>query len=214
LKKKIYILDCGFGNIESVFNAISYLDHKPVVINNLKELKLASHLILPGVGNYFKASQKIKILDIKNKIKEFVSEGGLVLGICLGMQLLFKYGEEGGKSEGLDFFNYKCSSFNTIKKFNLPLPHMGFSKVLHPNTKIWEGIKNPSDFYFVHSYMIAYEMINKNNNPKIKFGITEYFHKFISYIESERVFGVQFHPEKSQNNGLKFLNNFINYHDK
>ena len=137
-----------------------------------------------------------------------------MLGICLGMQLLFKYGEEGGKSEGLDFFNYKCSSFNTIKKFNLPLPHMGFSKVLHPNTKIWEGIKNPSDFYFVHSYMIAYDMINKNNNPKIKFGITEYFHKFISYIESERVFGVQFHPEKSQNNGLKFLNNFINYHDK
>ena len=69
MKKKIYILDCGFGNIESVFNAISYLDHKPVVINNLKELKLASHLILPGVGNYFKASQKIKILEIKNKIK-------------------------------------------------------------------------------------------------------------------------------------------------
>lgn len=213
MKKKIYILDCGFGNIESVFNAISYLGHKPIVVLDLNKIKFGSHLILPGVGNFFKAAEKIKLLNIKAKIKDFVSNGGLVLGICLGMQLLFKYGEESGKSEGLDFFNYKCTSFNKIKKFNLPLPHIGFSKVIHPNTKIWKGIENPSDFYFVHSYMIGIDMLKNNNNPNIKLGLTEYFTKFISYIEHDRIFGAQFHPEKSQNNGLKFLNNFINYND-
>ena len=213
MKKKIYILDCGFGNIESVINAINYLGYKSVVVHNLEKLHLASHLILPGVGNYSVASQKIKILNVKKKIKNFVLEGGLVLGICLGMQLLFKYGEEDGKNNGLDFFNSSCTSFKKIKKFNLPLPHIGFSKVKHPNTKMWQGITNPSDFYFVHSYMIPSDMFTENNNPRIKFGLSEYFTKFISYIECDRVFGAQFHPEKSQNNGLKFLNNFINYND-
>jgi glutamine amidotransferase len=213
LKKKIYILDCGCGNIESVLNAINYLGQKPIIISDLNKISSASHLILPGVGNFFKAAEKIKFLNIKTKIKDYVSNGGLVLGICLGMQLLFKYGEEGGKSEGLDFFNYKCMSFNKVKKFNLPLPHIGFSKVIHPNTKIWKGIENVSDFYFVHSYMIGINMIKKNKNFDIKFGFSEYFTKFISYIEYDRVFGAQFHPEKSQNNGLKFLDNFINYND-
>jgi glutamine amidotransferase len=145
-------------------------------------------------------------LNIKNKIKEFVSEGGLVLGICLGMQLLFKYGEEGGKSEGLNFFNYKCSSFNTIKKFNHPLPHIGFSKVVHPNTKIWEGIKNPSDFYFVHSYRIVDVPDECKNEYKICY--TNYGDKFISFIEKKNIFGAQFHPEKSHLSGLKLIKNF------
>ncbi len=213
MKKKIYILDYGFGNIESVFNSIHYLGHKPVVVKNLTKIEFATHLILPGVGNFFKAAEKLKTLNIKEKIINFTSKGGIVLGICLGMQLLFKHGEENGKSEGLGFFNYKCESFSKIKKFNLPLPHIGFSKVLHPNTKIWKGIENSSDFYFVHSYMIKSDLIKKNNDPLIKYGLTKYFNKFISYIEYKKIFGVQFHPEKSQNNGLKLLNNFINYDD-
>jgi imidazole glycerol phosphate synthase glutamine amidotransferase subunit len=108
LKKKIYILDYGFGNIESVFNSIHYLGHKPVVVKNLTKKEFATHLILPGVGNFFKAAEKLKTLNIKEKIINFTSKGGIVLGICLGMQLLFKHGEENGKSEGLGFFNYKC----------------------------------------------------------------------------------------------------------
>jgi glutamine amidotransferase len=214
MKKKIYILDYGFGNIESVYNAINHLGSKPTIVKNLDDVEHASHLILPGVGNFFKASKKIKLLNIKQNIKNFVSQGGLVLGICLGMQLLFKDSDEGGQSEGMGFFNYRCKGFSTIKKFKLPTPHIGFSKVIHPQTKIWNGIENPSDFYFVHSHMVEGDVLKKNNNPKIKFGLTSYGINFISYIETERIFGVQFHPEKSQNNGLKFLNNFINYNNE
>ena len=212
MKKKIYILDCGFGNIESVANAINFLGYKCEIVRDLKDKDSNTHLILPGVGNFYHASKKIKKLNLKNKIKKYLDKGGFFLGICIGMQLLFKYGEEERLSEGLNFFESTCVSFKKSNKFNLPLPHIGFSKVTHPKTKIWKNIENPSDFYFIHSYMIPFNELKniKDIDSGVKLGFTDYSTRFVSYIENNRIFGVQFHPEKSQKNGLNFIKNFIN----
>lgn len=204
--KKIIILNCNFGNIDSVYNAINYLGYQSEVLTNLKKDFIGSHLILPGVGNFFYGSKKLIEFNIREKIDKFLKNGGLVLGICLGMQLLFSESEEVGNSKGLNFFSGKCENFKKKKSFNLQLPHIGFSKVYHPSTKLWDGIENPSDFYFVHSFRI--EKIKRLENIKVGYSI--YGHKFISYIENKNVFGTQFHPEKSKSNGLKILKNFLN----
>jgi len=204
--KKIIILNCNFGNIDSVFNSIEHLGYKPITVSNFKKKLEGSHLILPGVGNFFYASRKVIEFELKEKIDTFLKNGGFILGICIGMQLLFSKGEESGQATGLNYFNGKCESFKKKSFFKLPLPHIGFSKVYHPNTALWNGIKNPSDFYFVHSFRIK-EI--KNNSDDLKIGFSSYGDKFISYIEKKNIFGVQFHPEKSHNNGLKLLKNFL-----
>jgi len=204
--KKIIILNCNFGNIDSVYNAIDHLGYKPIIVSNFKKKLEGSHLILPGVGNFFYASKKVVEFDLKEKIDTFLKNGGFVLGICLGMQLLFSESEESGHSKGLNYFNGKCKSFKKNSFFKLPLPHIGFSKVYHPDSRLWNGIKNPSDFYFVHSFRIK-EI--KKNSDNLKIGYSSYGNKFISYIEKKNIFGVQFHPEKSHNNGLKLLKNFL-----
>jgi len=204
--KKIIILNCNFGNIDSVFNAIDYLGYKPIIVSNFKKKLEGSHLILPGVGNFFYASKKVIEFELKAKIDTFLKNGGFILGICLGMQLLFSKSEESGEATGLNYFNGKCEIFKKDSSNKLPLPHIGFSKVYHPDTSLWNGIKNPSDFYFVHNFRI--KKIKKNSDD-LKVGYSLYGDKFISYIEKKNIFGVQFHPEKSHNNGLKLLKNFL-----
>lgn len=210
MKNKIHILDCGFGNIQSVNNAFEYLNYENFVINDI-DLSNGniSHLVIPGVGNFFKATQKINELNLKKKILKLQENGTLILGICLGMQLLFEYGDEGGGSEGLSFFKGSCTSF-ADKNIQLPIPNIGFSEVKNPQTKLWKGIENLSSFYFVHSFHISKNVIEKNSIDT-KYGISSYGTDFVSYIEKKNIFGCQFHPEKSQNNGLRLLRNFAEF---
>ena len=208
MKKKIHILDCGFGNIQSVKNALDYLDINNEIIDNLNNIKNISHLILPGVGNFNRCIDILKKKKLIFDIKNYVEKKNFLLGICVGMQLLFEYGDEGGGTEGINFFKGNCKRLDKSSK--LPLPHIGFNSVQNPNSLIWKGIKGNSNFYFVHEYGIDKNQLK--GNLDVKYGVTKYTNNFISYIENKNgnIFGAQFHPEKSQSNGLKFLRNFSN----
>ena len=205
--KIVHILDCGFGNISSVENAFNFLMVKNKTISNLDESDKITHLVIPGVGNFKSAIKKIKSKNIEKKIYELSKKKCFILGICLGMQIMFEYGDENGGSKGLGFFKGSCKKF-IFKKNPLPIPHVGFNLVKKPKTKIWKKIDKEAPFYFIHEYRIGNEI--KKLNTKCFFGITNYQENFVSYIENSNgnVFGAQFHPEKSQKNGLKFLENF------
>ena len=199
--KKIVIIDGEFGNLGSIINAIRFLGFEFDVMKTVSNLEPYSHLILPGVGSYNRASKRLQSLGWFDAIKDFAETAKPLLGICLGMQLMFEGGEEDGSEKGLSFFKGQCKEFTGDNKF--PLPHMGFNLVKHSETKIWNNIPNPSPFYFVHSYRV------KNIDNTAKISRTVYGEEFISFIEKKNIFGAQFHPEKSHKVGLKLLNNFI-----
>ena len=200
-KKNIAIVDADFGNIGSVINATKYLGYEFALVKNPINLESYSHLILPGVGSYNKAAKKLKSLGWYEAIKNFASSKKPILGICLGMQLMFEEGDEHGTIEGLKFFKGKCTEFSNNDKF--PLPHMGFNFVNYTKSKIWDNIPNPSPFYFVHSYRV------KTIDNTALVSKTSYGEEFVSFIEKKNVYGAQFHPEKSHKIGLKLLKNFI-----
>jgi len=202
MSKKIGIIDADFGNLESIINAIRYLGFEFDVLKKTSNLGLHTHLILPGVGSFNQASKKLKSSGWFQALKEFAQEGKPILGICLGMQLMFEFGEEDGFIEGLGFFKGNCERFT--KGLNLPLPHMGFNFVSQTESKIWTNIPNPSPFYFVHGYRI------KHNDKSAKISKIVYGDEFVAFIERKNIYGAQFHPEKSHEVGLLLLKNFIN----
>tara|TARA_Y100000996_G_C22538437_1_gene649131 strand:- start:1269 stop:1889 length:621 start_codon:yes stop_codon:yes gene_type:complete len=200
--QKIAIIDYGFGNQASVVNAIRFLKYQAEIISDVEDSQNYTHLILPGVGSFKKAMEEIKKRSWDIALKDFNKENKKILGICLGMQLLFSFGEEDGGSNGLNFFEGKCTKLKASK--NYPVPHIGFNSVLHDGEDIWKDIDDNPFLYFVHSYAI--KEINKN----YRHAVTEYGNeKFISFISNKNVYGAQFHPEKSHFTGLKFLKNFL-----
>jgi|TARA_Y100000294_G_scaffold155775_1_gene156254 glutamine amidotransferase len=200
-KKYIGIIDAKFGNLASVINAVKYLGHNYNLLNKPTKIESYSHFILPGVGSYNKAAKKLNSLGWYQAIKDLTDASTPLLGICLGMQLMFEEGEENGKIKGLRLFKGKCKLFSKNNK--LALPHMGFNLVNHNKSKIWNNIPNPSPFYFLHSYRI------KDVEDDALISKTNYGENFISFIEKKKIFGAQFHPEKSHKLGLKLINNFI-----
>ena len=150
LKQNIVIVDADFGNIESIENAIKHLGYNFKSLKNVSNLDNYTHLILPGVGSFNAASKKLQSSGWFDTIKKFASTSKPILGICLGMQLLFETSDENGLSQGLNFFKGHCKKFISNK---LPLPHMGFNFVKHDNSKIWKIFK--SIFYFIHNYRAA-----------------------------------------------------------
>lgn len=200
MNSKVCILDYGSGNVSSVFNMISRITNC-VVSNNLADIHKSSHLVLPGVGSFNGAINKIKEkLPIK-EIYSAVNSGLPFLGICVGMQVLAEEGQEFGISEGLGWVQGK------IKKLDNPefkIPHIGWNNLIEiSNHKLLENIDEDDDFYFVHSYAFR-EIPNQYILAK-----TDYGSKFPSIISRDNIFGVQFHPEKSQNSGLKLIRNFL-----
>jgi len=196
----ITIIDYGLGNLGSVKNTLDKLGIDSIISNSKKEIEKSSGLILPGVGS---ANQGMKNL-IKNKLDKIIVEeirkGKPFLGICLGMQLLFSSSNEG---------NVKCLDVikGKVKKFtaDLKVPQIGWNQVETQNSKyktLFNKIQNKSYFYFVHSYYC------QPDDPSIISGVTDYGVDFCSAIEKDNVFGVQFHPEKSGENGLRLLKNF------
>ena len=163
-----------------------------------------SHLIVPGVGSYKNALKNNNLSQAKEKVKQFLSTGRPMLGICLGMQLLSDWGEEHGGSEGLGLIPGKV--IKLPQSDNLLLPHVGWNNVNftkdHP---VFDSVKTGIDCYFVHSYHFAC-----SNNDHI-YGHTNYGRNFTSIVARDNIIGLQFHPEKSQGNGLKLINNFCNW---
>ena len=194
----IIIIDYGLGNLGSVKNALNKLGVDSIISNSIKVITAGSGLILPGVGSASEGMKNLRKSGLDKLIIKQVKNKKPILGICLGMQLLFSSSEEG---------NTRCLNVieGKVKKFNnkLKVPQIGWNQVKQKPSKLFLSIKDKSYFYFVHSYYC------QASEEKIIRGSTDYGINFTSVIEDKNIFGVQFHPEKSGENGLKLLKNFV-----
>ena len=204
LDKRVCILDYGSGNVGSVSNLLQHLKITNVISNQVDEIKNSTHLILPGVGSFQSAMDKIiSNLPIKIIEEEVIENQKTFLGICVGMQVLADYGYEFGKCKGLGWIEGVVDILNSGDK---PLPHIGWNNVdLINKSKLMAGLEDINDFYFVNSY--CFKATNEDNI----IAETYYHENFVSVIEKDNIMGVQFHPEKSQGAGQKLIKNFLEY---
>lgn len=201
--KPLVIVNYGMGNIYSVQSALKYIGIESVYTNDSSIILDADHILLPGVGSFHVAMDNIRKLGLDTVLKEAVITRRIpILGICLGMQLLGHSSTENGYTEGLGFFDGKCEKFDSSA--NLRVPHVGFNDVAKPeDTRLYNDLEDHSDFYFVHSY----RMITEETHG---IAYCNYGGNFVASFEKDNVMGTQFHPEKSQRNGLTLLQNFAN----
>jgi glutamine amidotransferase len=199
----IGILDIGMGNLRSVENAVYQNGFDPAVVGATANLDDLTHLILPGVGNFSAAVPELMGRRLKQPILDFVASGRPLLGTCLGMQLLMSMSEEGGINEGLDLIS---GPVRHLSVEGLRVPHVGWNvlNVVKPHP-IFEGIKSRCDFYFVHSYAAVCE------RESDLLATTDYGGDVTAVVGHSNVVGVQFHPEKSQLNGLRLIENFCRW---
>jgi glutamine amidotransferase len=204
---KIAVIDYGVGNLKSVAKAIQSFGVRTIITSNYKDLTRADKIVLPGVGAFGEAVDKLKKTGLFDAIKENISCGKPFLGICLGMHLLFARSQESPHKKGLSFFPGEVKLFKLPKPFKVP--HMGwnrveFSRPLNSSGRnIFKGIKDNSYFYFCHSFYAA------PKDTGYIAGKTNYGIDFTSVIAYDNVFAIQFHPEKSQKLGIRFLKNFV-----
>lgn len=198
------IIDVGLGNTGSLKGALESLGVDPLLVSRPEDLGPITHLLLPGVGSFRLAMERLQKTGLISAISDHVRSGRPLLGICLGMQILASWGEEGGGAKGLDLIAGKVSAL--VPEKNIRVPHVGWNvvhqRVPHP---VLRGVKSGMDYYFVHGFVFKPELSDK------VIGETEYGGRFASMVGFENVFGVQFHPEKSQKNGLKILDNFCQW---
>jgi len=201
----IGIVDYNMGNLASVQNAFSKLGEETCVEKNPEKFAEYDKLILPGVGAFGDAMEHLRERDMLNAIKAFALSGKPMLGICLGMQLLFESSEEFGEHEGLGLIKGHVKTFDT-KKFSqaLKVPHMGWNRVFTKEHPLFRGLDENHYLYFVHTYHVICE------NEEDIIGQTDYGYTFTSAVAHKNIMGIQPHPEKSHENGLKILENFIN----
>jgi len=201
--RNIGIVDVGIGNIGSLKGAVYELGFDSVLVQKPPQLQECDNIILPGVGSFHHGIQMMIEANIFEPIQKVVSAGTPLLGICLGMQLLFDHGDEGGNSHGLGLIQGSIQRFQNDPLFHLP--HVGWNEVHKTqNHPVWSGIKQGVDFYFVHSY-------KANCASDCVLGTTDYGEVFPALVTAGSVVGMQFHPEKSQKNGLKMLENFCRW---
>ena len=207
MKKKINvgIVNYGMGNIRSVENSLLYLGCKPKIINNPDKIFSFTHLILPGVGSFKKAIENLKIDGFFEALQECANNKAInLLGICLGMQLMCKSSTEGGHTKGLSLIKNRVEAFTKKETRNKKTPHVGFNQVkIEKANTLFKNINNNSDFYFDHSFKVMKDRELKH------FYTCEYGVNFIAGFEKDNIFGTQFHPEKSQSNGLTLIYNFL-----
>ncbi len=198
----VAIIDYDAGNIKSVEKAIQYLGAEAVLTRDRGEILNADKVILPGVGAFKDAMDKIRGYDLESVIKEVVKKGTPFLGICLGLQLLFDRSDESEGVKGLALL--KGEVLKIPKGEYTKIPHMGWNSLeLVNNGKLFKGIDNGAYVYFVHSYYL------KAEEEEIITAKTEYNTCIHASIEKDNIFACQFHPEKSSRVGLKILQNFL-----
>jgi len=196
------------GNTRSIESILQHLGADVCITNNHEKIKSSNYLILPGVGSFNKAMRNLNELNLVTLISQQISINKPILGICLGMQLLAKSSTEGGISQGLGHIRCTLDKFSStsapLEGGGIKIPHVGYNSInIVPKSRLLSGLDANSDFYFTHSYRmqcIDQSIISSHCNN----GET-----FVSSIEDGNTFGTQFHPELSQNNGLKLLSNFI-----
>jgi glutamine amidotransferase len=201
MSPKICILDYGSGNIKSVYNAFKHIGVNVLVSNDEKIIVNSTHLVLPGVGAFHASMKKIlNSLPMELIEVEVFQKNKPFLGICVGMQVLSEFGLEFGRTNGLGWLDGHVRKI--ISKAEV-LPHVGWNQLNFTKQNILlKGISQESYFYFVHSYILS------NIDPDELIATSEYSETFPSVVQKQNIFGVQFHPEKSQKSGIKLLSNF------
>lgn len=203
---KIVIIDYGMGNLWSVSSALKFLKTEFLISSNPQTIKKADALILPGVGSFRRAMNSLQEFGLDDAIAESVKINQKnILGICLGMQLLCNSSNEDGYTKGLGYIDGDVKNFDHNLVSSRKIPHIGFNSVDVPiKTKLYKNFKSHADFYFVHSYRLSCDNLSGS------FAKCNYGEDFIASYEHENIFASQFHPEKSQTNGLMLLQNFLN----
>jgi len=201
----IVIIDYGMGNLFSIQSALQYVGAQSTISSDPHTIRNADKLILPGVGSFHKAMTNLKITNLDELIKEHVNKRQTpILGICLGMQLMGSSSTEDGFSYGLGLVDCPVERFTDNKFVNLKIPHVGFDTVtIAKRNKLFDGLDSSADFYFTHSYRMAF------SGEPYAVGTCSHGEQFIAAFEKGHICGTQFHPEKSQTNGLVLLKNFI-----
>ena len=201
----IGIVDYNMGNLASVKNAFSLLGEAVMVESDPDKLSQYDRLILPGVGAFGDAMEHLKVNGMDEAVKAYAKSGNYMLGICLGMQLLFDSSEEFGSHAGLGLISGRVVAFDPSRfSHELKVPHMGWNRMFTKEHPLFEGMDQEHYLYFVHSFHA--QCTNDDNS----IGETEYGYRFTSSVQNNNVLGIQPHPEKSHKNGLAILKNFIN----
>ena len=201
---KVGIVDYGRGNIRSVENAFHAIDADAVLIRTPKELENITHLVVPGQGEFGDCAANLKKQGMFEPIQQWAAEDKPYLGICVGYQLIFESGEESPGAEGLSILE------GTVKRFpdvGLKIPHMGWNSVTlaDPKHPLWNEMPDDPFFYFVHSY---YPEPAQEEHIA---ATCDYALPFAAAVIRGNLVATQFHPEKSQHNGLRLLRNFLSY---
>ena len=199
---KLGVIDLDTGNLASLLSALNKLNIKFVVCRNNFDFENVNKIIIPGVGAFRDFMKKIKSRNIDKIILNKIKNNCSILGVCIGYQILFEGSNEHGNCEGLKLFRGDFENFKNLNN-SIKVPHVGWNECnIVKNNKLFENIENYSDFYFTHSYYL------KNYNIENVISETNYNFNFVSAVNNNNIYGVQFHPEKSQSNGLKILKNF------
>lgn len=198
----IAIIDYDAGNMKSVEKALDFLGAEYIVTRKEEELRAADKLILPGVGSFGDAMSKLDSYGLTDVIKDLVQSGKPILGICLGLQLLFEESEETPGVKGLSLLEGKIVRFDD--SFGLKIPQIGWNSLAFPKpSKLFAGVDEGCYVYFVHSYYL------KAKDEGIVAASCEYGNHVHAAVESGNIYATQFHPEKSSDVGLKILKNYI-----
>jgi glutamine amidotransferase len=196
---EVAIIDYGVGNLRSVEKAFAATDCRAIVSSDEKDLRAAERLVLPGVGAFGACMKALRERGFDRLVRERVEEGTPLLGVCVGMQLLFEESDEFGATPGLGLLPGRVRRFGD----ELVVPHVGWNRIDQVSENpMFEGVANGSFFYFVHSYYC------EPKDKSVIAGETEYGVKYASVVVKANICGVQFHPEKSQDAGLRLLRNF------
>ena len=200
---KIAIIDYGMGNIHSVAKAVALFGANPVITNKKSGISSCDKIVLPGVGAFDDAISELEKQDLISVIKEQVNRKKPFLGICLGLQLLFESSQEAKINQGLGILGGRVVKF--ISGDNLKVPHMGWNdlKIVAGGCPLLNGVTAGSQVYFCHSYY------PKPADKSMIAATTDYGVKFSSVLWKDNVYGAQFHPEKSQDVGLRIIKNFV-----
>jgi len=197
---RIGIVDTGICNLGSLVGALESLGFDPEPVRDPAAIEECDRLLLPGVGAFAHGMSGIEEAGLVEAIRRGATAGKPLLGICLGMQFLFERGEEGAVRDGLGLLPGRVRRMREAAA--LPLPHVGWNDLLHVRPHpLLEGIKPGVDFYFTHSFCA-------DADPGVIVAEAAYGERFAAIVASHNVVGVQFHPEKSQRNGLRLLENF------